>query len=326
MSKSKFIVIPKENAEAHPRNRMLSGYDFGVLISKYPDLKPFVFTNKFGTETVDFADAKAVRALNAALLLQNYGIEKWDILEGYLVPPVPGRADHIHHLADLMAAVNKDVVPIGRTVRVLDLGVGSSCIYPILGNKEYGWSFVGSEIDITALESAQHILDHNKGLKEFIQLRLQPSSGDIMKGIIREDDDFDLVMCNPPFHSSFEEMQEAVERKWNNLRIKPLEKPHLNFGGQSTELISRGGELAFVLRMIEESIVLQKNCYWFSSLISKEANLQPLYNALSKAEATEIRTIQMVHGQKRSRIVAWTFLTEYGQRAWRERHWWTTLL
>jgi 23S rRNA (adenine1618-N6)-methyltransferase len=223
----------------------------------------------------------------------------------------------------MLASVNKDVIPVGRSMRILDIGVGSSCIYPIVGSREYGWTFVGTDIDTDALKSAQSIVSSDKDLRELVSLRQQKDPKSILKGIISAEEDFDLIMCNPPFHASFDEMKTAVERKWSNLKLTPQGSPHLNFGGVETELIFPGGELAFVLKMAAESVLFKKNVYWFSSLISKEENLQPLYNVLAKMDTTEIRTVEMVHGQKKSRIVAWTFLTEYYQRAWREGHWWT---
>jgi 23S rRNA (adenine1618-N6)-methyltransferase len=323
-NKSKFKIISKEKGDIHPRNTMLAGYDFDVLTAAIPAIAEFVILNPAGTKTIDFSNSTAVKMLNTALMKHYYKITTWDVPQGYLVPPVPGRADHIHHLADMLASVNKDLIPVGRSMRILDIGVGSSCIYPIIGSREYGWSFVGTDVDEVALKSAQTIVNADKQLKDLVSLRLQKDNKSVLKGVLTAEDDFDLIMCNPPFHATFDDMQAAVERKWNNLRLKPEGSPHLNFGGVETELIYPGGELAFVLRMAAESVLFKKNVYWFSSLISKDENLQPLYNVLAKMDTTEIRTVEMVHGQKRSRIVAWTFHTEYGQRGWRESHWWTS--
>jgi 23S rRNA (adenine1618-N6)-methyltransferase len=323
MNKSKFKIFSKEKGTIHPRNKMLGGYDFDLLTGVNPNLTEFVILNPSGVKTIDFSNSMAVKALNTALLKKSYNINTWDVPTGYLVPPIPGRADHIHHLADMLASTNKDIIPIGRSMRIMDIGVGSSCVYPIIGSREYGWSFVGTDVDEDALKSARTIINADKELKDLVELRLQKDPKSVLKGVLTAEDDFDLIMCNPPFHATFEDMKTAVERKWNNLKLKPEGSPHLNFGGVETELIYPGGELAFVLRMAAESVLFKKNVYWFSSLISKEENLQPLYNVLGKMDTTEVRTVEMIHGQKKSRIVAWTFLTEYGQRGWREGHWWT---
>jgi 23S rRNA (adenine1618-N6)-methyltransferase len=129
-------------------------------------------------------------------------VPHWDIPAGYLCPPIPGRADYIHYLADLLAEGNGGAVPGGPQVRVLDIGVGANCIYPIIGHREYGWRFVGSDIDAVAVHSAQQIVAANELLRDAIELRLQPVPNRIFHGIIRPGEVFDLTLCNPPFHLS----------------------------------------------------------------------------------------------------------------------------
>ena len=127
----------------HARNRHRSRYDFPLLVKEHPELSRFVRVNEYDDESIDFADPAAVRSLNKALLKLYYGITHWDIPENYLCPPIPGRADYIHHVADLLRSCNNSVIPRGTSVTVLDIGVGANCIYPIIGVKEYGWHFVG---------------------------------------------------------------------------------------------------------------------------------------------------------------------------------------
>ncbi len=191
--------------------------------------------------------------LNAALLKYFYGIENWQIPKGYLCPPVPGRADYIHYMADLLEDSVHQNFADGKPIKCLDVGVGANCIYPIIGNKEYGWSFVGSDIDPVALESAARIVESNPGLSENIELRLQKNPTNIFREIIRDNERFSLTICNPPFHSSPEEANQAALRKLRNLKGIKSTVSKLNFGGQSGELWCEGGEKAFVLKMIFES-------------------------------------------------------------------------
>ena len=81
----------------------------------------------------------------------------------------------------------------------------------------------------------------------------------------------------------------------------------LNFGGRAGELWCGGGELAFVRRMIAESAGMAHACRWFTTLVSKSAHLPRLQEALRNVNAADVTTIEMVHGQKKSRILAWTF-------------------
>ena len=80
-------------ASFHPRNRHQGRYDFDQLLAAYPALQAFVRPNAYADASIDFADPLAVRALNAALLAQQYGIRDWHIPPQYLCPPIPSRAD-----------------------------------------------------------------------------------------------------------------------------------------------------------------------------------------------------------------------------------------
>ncbi len=309
-----------EKEDLHPRNRHRSRYDFKQLISSCPELSNFVFTNKYNNETIDFADPAAVKTLNKALLKQFYGISNWDIPANYLCPPIPGRADYIHYIADLLGSSNNGIIPKGKSIICLDIGVGTNCVYPIIGNYEYGWSFIGSDIDAFAISSAKKIVEQNENLKA-IEFRKQNTSGKIFDGIINPNEVVDLTICNPPFHSSWAEVHESTVRKLKNLNPGKKVKPVLNFGGQHAELWCKGGELEFVSNMIRESAQIPTTCFWFSSLVSKSANLHSIYYELSVAKAVEVKTIEMKQGNKISRIVAWTFLNDTQQKEWRIKRW-----
>ena len=320
-SAAKGMAASAEKTGLHPRNPHRGRYDFRQLIACSPELAAFVATNEYGDESIAFADPAAVKALNRALLKLTYGITGWDIPAQYLCPPIPGRADYLHYLADLLAAGNGGIIPRGKSVRVLDIGVGANCIYPLIGHREYGWQFVGTDIDPAALDNAQRILDANSGLSDAIELRLQASRSAVFTGVVRANEVFDLTLCNPPFHASQAEANAGTQRKWKNLGKDAARQPLLNFGGQGAELWCEGGEEAFVCRMIEESAQLRGSCLWFTTLISKSASLPGVYRALKRAGVLDSRTIEMAQGQKKSRIVAWTFLDESQQRAWRMTRW-----
>jgi len=310
-----------EKAGLHPRNRHTARYDFPQLIAANPSLAPFVARNQYGDESIDFANPAAVKALNQALLKHFYGVAHWDIPAGYLCPPIPGRADYLHHAADLLASVNGGEIPRGKTVHVLDIGVGANCVYPILGTREYGWRFVGSDIDLVAIRAAKHMVAANPVLSGRIDLRLQSHATDVFEDIVKAREEFDLTVCNPPFHGSSAEAQAASQRKARNLGYPKAVEPTPNFGGQNTELWYEGGEEAFVRLMVEQSVPLATRVLWFSTLISKKETLPSIYHFLKKAAALDVKTIEMAHGQKVSRLVAWTFQDAAQQQAWRERRW-----
>ena len=280
-------------------------------------MKPFVFTNQYQTQTIDFSDAEAVKNLNKALLLSHYNVVYWDIPATYLCPPIPGRVDYIHYLADLLASSNNNAIPTSESVQGLDIGIGANCIYPILGNALYGWSFVGTDTDEKALQNCKKIIGQNSQLMDVISLQLQTEPRFIFKNIIVNEDRFAFTMCNPPFHASQAEANKANLRKINSLESAKKDKPVLNFGGQNAELWCDGGEIKFITQMIFESVKYAKQVLWFTTLVSKKDNVTSIYRTLQKVNAAEIKTIDMAQGQKNSRIVAWTFLTETQKREWK---------
>jgi len=313
--------IQKEKARLHSRNKNRERYDLSALTNSNPELKNYIMPNKFGVESVDFSNPLAVKLLNKAILNHYYGIKNWEFPDENLCPPIPGRADYIHHIADLLGENNFGTIPIGDKITCLDVGIGASCIYPIIGVTEYDWKFIGSDIDPKSIASAQNIVNSNSSIKNKIECRLQKNSKDVFHGIIGKEDRIELVICNPPFHSSIEDAQKGTRRKIKNLSGKKVKTPKLNFAGISNELICDGGEYKFIQNMIRESEKFSKNCYWFSTLVSKQSNLKGIYKLLEKIEANQIKRIPMGTGNKSSRIVAWTFLSREEQKEWRETRW-----
>lgn len=303
-----------EKTGLHPRNPHRFRYDFDVLIQACPELKTFVSVNEDEVETIDFSNPEAVKALNKALLISNYDIQNWDIPAGYLCPPIPGRADYIHYIADLLATTNNGIIPEGENIVGLDIGIGANCIYPIIGNSAYGWSFVGTDIDEKALQNCKKIITDNPKLIDAISLQSQIEARFIFKNIILPEDKFAFTICNPPFHASPEEAAKSALRKVNALEENKISKSVLNFGGQNAELWCKGGELGFITQMIYESVKYPMQCLWFTTLVSKKDNLKNIYKLLNKVGAAEIKTIDMAQGQKISRIVAWTFLSTKQQQ------------
>ena len=304
-----------EKSSLHPRNLHRNSYDFEALISVLPELKHYVFKNDYDTLTINFNIPKAVRLLNKALFLKYYNVKDWDIPEGNLCPPIPGRADYVHYLADLLAGDNGNI-PTGNSVKGLDVGTGANLVYPLIANHSYDWEMLGTDINPNSLENAQKILESNPDLEENIQLKLQPDSDLIFKNIILSKDRFTFSMCNPPFHESEEDAMLGNRRKNNNLRKKKIQNPKLNFGGQHSELWCEGGEMAFIKKMINESVQFSSQVLWFTSLVSKKDNLHQLTTLLKNLNVPEFKTIDMAQGQKISRILAWSFIPKENRKGW----------
>lgn len=319
-------------AGLHPNNLHHGRYDFELLEQAHPALIPYVILNPHGDRSVNFSDPKAVLALNEALLKAYYGLDFWQIPPNHLCPPIPGRADYIHYLADLLAEEQQlqldelqstspdpeddESEPRGNSNRspmILDIGTGANCIYPILGTTSYGWKFVGTDIDPVSIKSAQWVIKANKKLNGKIKLRLQQDKASIFHGVIKPQDQFMMTMCNPPFHASMEKAKEGSLRKVNNLNkgksapLKSSDQPVLNFAGTENELCYEGGEIAFLEKMASESTQFALQVTWFTTLVSKTENVEALRDILQKLGVRKIKVVPMAQGHKVSRFVAWKF-------------------
>nr|WP_245844492.1 23S rRNA (adenine(1618)-N(6))-methyltransferase RlmF [Nibricoccus aquaticus] len=283
-----------------------------------PELAPFVQPHPLAGDTIDFANPAAVLTLNRALLKLHYGIAHWDLPSGFLCPPVPSRADYLHHAADLLAADTADkTIPCGPAIRALDLGTGANAIYPLLAASLFGWRVTGTDIDPASINWARQLAAANPPLAPLLDFRLQPSASALFANITAPTDSFALSLCNPPFHASPDEAAAGTLRKIRNLgspTARSSAKLALNFGGRPNELWCPGGEVAFIRRMIAESAARPALCVWFTTLVSKRASLPLLERALHSAHPHDVRIITMFAGQKQSRLLAWTFLSPAERR------------
>ncbi|EGA70459.1 23S rRNA mA1618 methyltransferase [Vibrio sinaloensis DSM 21326] len=320
------VTNVKGKAGLHSNNLHQGRYDFKKLIHALPELAAHVIKNPKGESSINFSDPIAVKLLNKALLSAYYQVTEWDIPPGYLCPPIPGRADYIHRLAELLSKEHKHLEH--RQVRALDIGVGANCIYPIVGTTQYGWNYIGADVDPESVDNANQIAQQNSVLKGRVECRLQPQSRHFFKGIIQANEFYHLTTCNPPFHKSLAEAELGTARKIKNLSSNKNKRGQaqsamptktstiLNFGGQKAELWCPGGEAAFIKNMAFESKEFSAQVLWFSTLISKKENVRWMRKNLEKAGAVEAKVVEMSQGQKISRFVAWTFLTAEQRELW----------
>ncbi|WP_373951101.1 23S rRNA (adenine(1618)-N(6))-methyltransferase RlmF [Vibrio pomeroyi] len=330
----------KPKGGLHPRNQHTGRYDFELLVAALPELKEHLIKNPVGEDTINFSDPLAVKLLNKALLAHHYGVKHWDIPAGYLCPPIPGRADYIHRVADILNSDGQGEPYNHASVKALDIGVGANCIYPIIGATEYKWRCTGTDVDSVSIKTANFIAESNPNLKGKIRARLQADSESIFKGVIKDNERYDVTICNPPFHSSLEEAEKGSQRKLDNLAAnrakkagqsfkpetnkKPVkldrstkqDKPTLNFGGQKAELWCPGGEAAFIMKMARESQLFATQVLWFTTLISKKDNVDMVRSELGKLRAKQVKVVEMSQGQKVSRFIAWTFMDDEQRQEW----------
>jgi 23S rRNA (adenine1618-N6)-methyltransferase len=293
----------------HLQNPHRNPYNFELLIQANEELEAFVFTNEHEIQTIDFANPKGVFQLNKALLLQHYKLDHYQLPIGHLCPAVPGRADYLCPVKTLLDAHSPESNDNIR-YRVLDIGAGANCIYPIIGAQLFNWQMVGADIHSDAVASAKEIVAATKGLKNNIEIRHQKDNANIFTGIIKEDEYFDVTICNPPFHTSEIEANKGTMRKLANISKDKdyafRQELVQNFGGKANELWCNGGEALFIKRMIKQSLKHKHQVGVFTTLVSNKEHLNKLYKQLDKAKASH-KTVVMHIGNKNSRMLAWSF-------------------
>ena len=92
-----------------------------------------------------------------------------------------------------------------------------------------------------------------------------------------------------------------------------------NFEGTKSELCYPGGELTFIRNMIIESNLIENRnrILWFTSLISKQTNVYPIQSLLETLPGLkQYHIVDMSHGNKKSRIIAWTFQSLLNRNKW----------
>jgi len=238
-----------------------------------------------------------VKELNITLLEVHYGIKKWVFPDENLCPPIPGRVDYMHYISDLLSDSN-----CAEKITILDIGTGATCIYPLLGVKEYDWNFVATDIELDSLDTAHDIISDNN-LNSKITLRQQFNEANILKGIIEKGDSFSAVICNPPFYKSELEAKGANARKSRNLGNNAVR----NFAGNNNELWYPGGEKAFLHNYLYQSSLYKDTSVWFTSLVSKKETIESLQKSGEKLKVKTMKIIPMHQGNKITRIVAWQF-------------------
>lgn len=110
----------------------------------------------------------------------------------------------------------------------------------------------------------------------------------------------DFTMCNPPFYSSNEDMISSA-----NSKQRP---PFTACTGSANEMVTPGGEVAFVSRMIDESLVIKHGCQWYTSMLGKFSSIAPIVEMLRRHGVSNWAVTEFVQGTRTRRwAVAWSF-------------------
>jgi 23S rRNA (adenine1618-N6)-methyltransferase len=150
----------------------IQGLDFDELADLYPEsLGLYVgYNNKYHVnkdKKIDWNNINAQLCLTKTLLYHDFGITV-TLLPEFLCPTVPNRLNYICWISELL---DLTLNPYKNNI-IVDIGTGGSLIYPLLGCRCFGWSFIGSDINSNSISlgnqniiNNQHIIGNNKFIK-----------------------------------------------------------------------------------------------------------------------------------------------------------------
>jgi 23S rRNA A1618 N6-methylase RlmF len=151
------------NKALHPANPYHSKPpDFAALAKKYERFRE-VWSPRSG---IMWSNPNASKIITETLLQEDFKLEVV-IPVDRLCPPLPNRLNYICWIADLLKL---DVHLWSRSERCLDVGMGASCIYPLLGHSLYRWRFLGSDTDREAFTLAAANLARNPDAQKDIEI------------------------------------------------------------------------------------------------------------------------------------------------------------
>ena len=184
------------NVRMHPRNPYSAPIGIAELARQFPDVCDHVISRSANGHIVyDWNAPGATYAVTRALLKRDFALD-WQQPPQFLCPPVPGRLNYLLWVEDL---VLQDAAA-ATSVCVADIGTGASAIFPLIGARRFGWSFIALDSSADALEHARANVDRNC-LQHLVSLRLVPHDGNIADALALHPS-ITHTMCNPPFFSS----------------------------------------------------------------------------------------------------------------------------
>ncbi|XP_023288443.1 U6 small nuclear RNA (adenine-(43)-N(6))-methyltransferase-like [Orussus abietinus] len=179
----------------------------------------------------------------------------------------------------------------------IDIGTGAVCIYPLLFAQIYGSRIIGTEVDSLSIESAVNNIKRNN-LQHLIKV-IHVNENKILKGVIPEDVQYSFVMCNPPFFG-FDK----------HLKKKPKKQPARSApSGSGGELLTEGGEVQFIQRIMEDSIEIKEKIKLYTTMVGRKSSLSLLMKEMERRNIINTTCTEFCQGYTKRWGLAWSFLS-----------------
>ncbi|XP_011256451.2 U6 small nuclear RNA (adenine-(43)-N(6))-methyltransferase isoform X2 [Camponotus floridanus] len=276
----------------HPRNKYKKPPDYKQLAVLYPEFREIAIMDIAGKIRINFQDKKSLRVLTETLLKHDFDLHI-NIPPDNLNPAITLRMNYVLWIEDLMKYFKLDM----NKITGIDIGTGAICIYALLLAKIYGYHMIGTEVDKKSIEYAEKCIIKNN-LENLIKV-VTVNSDRIFKDAVEDDKIYDFSMCNPPF---FENDSDE--------RIAKVLPPRNAPSGNDNELKTTGGEIAFVTRMIEESVDLGNQIKIYTTMIGRKTDLFSLKKLIRSKNIKNMTWTEFCQGYTTRWGLAWSFLPE----------------
>ncbi|KAF2821059.1 hypothetical protein CC86DRAFT_108076 [Ophiobolus disseminans] len=253
---------------------------------------------------LDFQDTATVKTLSKAILRADFGLQL-EIPDDRLCPPIPNRWNYVTWMHGLIDSTSPDYTSrydSERKVTGLDIGTGASAIYTMLCLKARpNWTMCATDIDKKSFESAARNLALNNLMTRTKLLQTTELNAVIpLQGL--GVDHLDFTICNPPFFTDANDMASSLKGEGKSW------KPNAVCTGADVEMVCEGGDLGFVTKIVNESLVLKEKVQWYSSMLGKLSSAKAIVNLLKKHGITNWAIGLVDTGATTKRwVVAWSF-------------------
>ncbi|XP_067138309.1 U6 small nuclear RNA (adenine-(43)-N(6))-methyltransferase [Centruroides vittatus] len=287
------------NRFMHPRNIYRNPPNFKELSIRYPEFRQFAIQDLAGKIRIDFKDPNALRMLTTILLKNDFQLSI-EIPPDHLIPTLPQRLNYILWIEDLLESFPKQKDDITG----IDIGTGACCIYPLLGCKMKSWKFLATEINEESFDWAIKNINANNMQNQIKVIKVNPNN--ILQDVIsNEETCFDFTMCNPPF---FNDQNDNMSVKKSRTPRRSLPKS-INTPSE-TEKSTEGGEIEFIKKMIDESVLLKEKVRIFTTMIGKKQSFQVIKSELKNRNIIQFITCEFCQGNTMRWGIAWTFSSD----------------
>uniref|UniRef100_T1ITX6 U6 small nuclear RNA (adenine-(43)-N(6))-methyltransferase n=1 Tax=Strigamia maritima TaxID=126957 RepID=T1ITX6_STRMM len=281
------------NKYIHPRNPYKIPPDIQELVKECSELEKYAVIISDGKMMIDFKNPEALRLYTQALLKKDFGLIV-DLPTDRLVPTLTLRLNYILWIEDLLnLLMTKD----NKQVKGIDIGCGASCIYPLLGSKMNGWKFVATENDDKSIKFCKENIRNNSLCSLITVIPVEGNA--ILRDVVK--DNFHFCMCNPPFFSSLDEAEgkQKIKQRSNTVNT-----------ANDNEMVTDGGEIEFVRKIIEDSVHLKDKIKLYTTMLGKKVSVKVIKHLLKENDVTNIATTEFCQGKTMRWGIAWSFLDD----------------